>query len=52
MKEYVKPTLDAVELRLEERVARCCDQPKPKVSHGKPNCGDHPGLVFHCPGGS
>lgn len=52
MKEYVKPTLDAVELRLEERVARCYDQPKPKQSKGQPNYGDHPGKKEHCPSGS
>lgn len=52
LKEYIKPTLDVVELRLEERVARCCYQPKPGQSHGKPNCGDHPGQKEHCPSGS
>ncbi|WP_160676062.1 MULTISPECIES: hypothetical protein [Clostridium] len=52
MKKYVKPTFEAVELRLEERIARCYNQPKPKKSHGGPNCGDHPGRREHCPSGS
>jgi len=51
-KEYVKPTIDAVELRLEERVARCFDQPKPKQSKGNDNGGNTPGLPGSCPGGS
>lgn len=50
MKEYVKPTLEAVELRLEERVARCYDEPKNGKSN--PNNGDHPGKREHCPAGS
>ncbi|MEQ8154201.1 MAG: hypothetical protein ABRQ25_04870 [Clostridiaceae bacterium] len=52
MKKYVKPTLDAIELRLEERVARCYDQPKPPNSNGLNNAGDHPGNKEHCPSGS
>lgn len=52
MKEYVKPTLEVVELRLEERVARCYDQPKPETSNGNLNYGDTPGLPLHCPSGS
>lgn len=52
MKKYVKPTLDAVELRLEERVARCYDQPKPAQSKGNPNFGDTPGKKEHCPSAS
>lgn len=50
MKEYVKPTLEVVELRLEERIARCFDQP----NNGKssPNYGDTPGAREHCPSGS
>lgn len=52
MKKYIKPTLEVIELRLEERVARCYDQPKPMKSNGKLNNGDHPGKKEHCPSGS
>jgi hypothetical protein len=50
MKKYIKPTIDAIELRLEERVARCYDEPKP--GNGNPNPGDTPGNREHCPAGS
>lgn len=50
MKEYVKPTFQAVKLTLEERIARCYDQPKP--GKAGPNNGDHPGKKEHCPSGS
>lgn len=50
MKEYVKPTLDVVELRLEERIARCFDQPNTGNDGTTP--GDGPGVPGNCPGGS
>jgi hypothetical protein len=50
MKQYVKPTLDAIELRLEERVARCYDDPNPAGIITNP--GNHPGNKEHCPAGS
>lgn len=58
MKKYIKPTLELVELRIEERLARCYYQPipgKPKGSHTNPpnhSCdipGNHPGCRYHCP---
>lgn len=59
MKEYIKPSFEFVELRIEERLARCCNDPMPPNSNG--NCrsnsnghglalpGNHPGCVYHCP---
>lgn len=52
MKKYVKPTLDAIELRLEERVARCYTEPKPPNSNGIDNPGDNPGIPENCPSAS
>jgi len=40
MKEYVKPTLEIVELRLEERVA-CCSEPNDRRGHSNPGGHKH-----------
>ncbi|GIM28727.1 hypothetical protein CPJCM30710_13930 [Clostridium polyendosporum] len=59
MKKYVKPTFEFVELRIEERVARCVNDPLPPSGNGDTNYfgygnsselpGNHPGCVYHCP---
>jgi hypothetical protein len=52
MKEYVKPEMERVELRLEERIARCKDDPNPGVTDVCNVPGNNPGLQEQCPGGS
>lgn len=61
MKKYVKPSLEFVELRIEERLARCYYEPNPGKGKGKCDQstfphnhssdlpGNHPGCHFHCP---
>lgn len=60
LKKYNKPTLEFVELRIEERLARCYMEPQQhhddftmpldgNNGHGEGLPGDHPGCVYHCP---
>ena len=59
MKEYVKPSFEFVELRIEERLARCYFEPitndvldiheNNEQNHSADLPGNHPGCRYHCP---
>lgn len=58
MKKYIKPTIEFVELRVEERLARCYYDPQKKdhvdpignpANHSSDLPGNHPGCRYHCP---
>jgi hypothetical protein len=59
MKPYEKPTFQFIELRIEERIARCSEDPLPSAKgkktsdfsafkEGSPP-GDNPGCNYSCP---
>ncbi len=45
MKPYIKPTFEYVALKLDERLAKCCDN-----GNGNSANGQTPGAVLQCPG--
>lgn len=56
MNKYVKPTFEFVELRIEERLARCYTEGQnhehihlEQYDHSNDIPGTHPGCLYHCP---